>query len=218
MAYSEMSYAEVSQDPEADLPSSPRRQHPRLPGASLGRYRLGRLGWTGLFFGTAIASGFLFYVIFSVFLATPVLPYKAPSLLPVNMTELLDAEENGQPVIGLLTSDTRLKPEAPDIDYHELSLEEMTEMIGRTRGYFARDWSLPLGWNNVRRIVCLILIRCSQDAKMRYIIEAAHTQAKILNRTLVLPSFVYARACEYELCVLATSPIRRVADRSRAPQ
>ncbi|KAI0316207.1 hypothetical protein OF83DRAFT_283845 [Amylostereum chailletii] len=34
---------------------------------------------------------------------------------------------------------------------------------------------------------------------MRYIIDAAFLQAQLLNRTLVLPSFVYARGCEYEL-------------------
>jgi hypothetical protein len=36
---------------------------------------------------------------------------------------------------------------------------------------------------------------------MRYIIDAALLQADLLNRTLVLPSFVYARACEYNMCV-----------------
>ncbi|KAF8266931.1 hypothetical protein EI94DRAFT_1583000 [Lactarius quietus] len=55
-----------------------------------------------------------------------------------------------------------------------------------TRGFFSRDYSLGLGWNNVR-----------------YIIEAALLQAELLNRTLVLPSFVYARACEYNITVCA---------------
>jgi hypothetical protein len=36
---------------------------------------------------------------------------------------------------------------------------------------------------------------------MRYIIDAALLQADLLNRTLILPSFVYARACEYNMCV-----------------
>ncbi|KAI9450389.1 hypothetical protein BJY52DRAFT_179566 [Lactarius psammicola] len=38
---------------------------------------------------------------------------------------------------------------------------------------------------------------------MRYIIEAALLQAELLGRTLVLPSFVYARACEYNITVCA---------------
>lgn len=36
---------------------------------------------------------------------------------------------------------------------------------------------------------------------MRYIIEAAAEQARILDRTLIIPSFVYARSCEYDMCV-----------------
>ena len=34
---------------------------------------------------------------------------------------------------------------------------------------------------------------------MHYIIGAALLEASILNRTLILPSFVYARACEYDM-------------------
>jgi hypothetical protein len=36
---------------------------------------------------------------------------------------------------------------------------------------------------------------------MQYILEAALLQANLLNRTLVIPSFVYARACEYHMYV-----------------
>ena len=36
---------------------------------------------------------------------------------------------------------------------------------------------------------------------MRYIIDAALLQAGLLNRTLVIPSFIYARTCEFELYV-----------------
>jgi len=31
---------------------------------------------------------------------------------------------------------------------------------------------------------------------MRYIIEAAALHAKLLNRTLIIPSYVYAKSCE----------------------
>jgi hypothetical protein len=37
---------------------------------------------------------------------------------------------------------------------------------------------------------------------MQYILDAALLQARLLNRTLVIPSFVYARACEYHMYVL----------------
>ncbi|KZP26132.1 hypothetical protein FIBSPDRAFT_909313 [Athelia psychrophila] len=52
-------------------------------------------------------------------------------------------------------------------------------MVAQTRGYWARDYSLTLGWNN-----------------MRYIIETALLHGALLNRTVILPSFVYARSCE----------------------
>src|SRR6266403_351367 len=34
---------------------------------------------------------------------------------------------------------------------------------------------------------------------MRYILDAAVLQAELLNRTLIIPSFVYARACQYNM-------------------
>ncbi|PBK61615.1 hypothetical protein ARMSODRAFT_990619 [Armillaria solidipes] len=58
------------------------------------------------------------------------------------------------------------------------------QLVSTTEGYFARDWSLGLGWNN-----------------MRYIIDSALLQAKLLRRTLIIPSFVYARSCEYDVHV-----------------
>ncbi|KAI9509096.1 hypothetical protein F5148DRAFT_1148555 [Russula earlei] len=64
--------------------------------------------------------------------------------------------------------------------------ESIRDIAALTRGFFSRDYSLGLGWNN-----------------MRYIIDAAVLQAELLNRTLVIPSFVYARACEYNLTVCA---------------
>jgi len=66
------------------------------------------------------------------------------------------------------------------------TLDRLEGLVNQTRGYFARDYSLWLGWNN-----------------MRYIIEASVLQASLLNRTLIIPSFVYARHCEYPLGVCA---------------
>jgi hypothetical protein len=31
----------------------------------------------------------------------------------------------------------------------ELTVDELKAMVARTKGYFVRDWSLYLGWNNV---------------------------------------------------------------------
>ena len=36
---------------------------------------------------------------------------------------------------------------------------------------------------------------------MQYVLDAALLQANLLNRTLIIPSFVYARACEYHMYV-----------------
>ena len=36
---------------------------------------------------------------------------------------------------------------------------------------------------------------------MQYILDASLQQARLLNRTLVIPSFVYARACEHHMYV-----------------
>ncbi|KAH9954442.1 hypothetical protein BC827DRAFT_1143894 [Russula dissimulans] len=67
-----------------------------------------------------------------------------------------------------------------------LTVEQIRDIVAPTRGFFTRDYSLGLGWNN-----------------MRYIIDAALLQSQILHRTLVIPSFVYARACEFDLYVCA---------------
>ncbi|KAK0454088.1 uncharacterized protein EV420DRAFT_1749629 [Desarmillaria tabescens] len=73
----------------------------------------------------------------------------------------------------------------PPADPERLTnVEELRELVSTTDGYFARDWSLGLGWNNIR-----------------FIIDSALLQAKLLHRTLILPSFVYARGCEYDMQV-----------------
>ncbi|KZV73302.1 hypothetical protein PENSPDRAFT_574831 [Peniophora sp. CONT] len=64
------------------------------------------------------------------------------------------------------------------LDYHSLEVDELSALVAHTKGFYARDYSLWLGWNN-----------------MRYIIDTAFLQARLLNRTLLLPSFVYARGC-----------------------
>jgi hypothetical protein len=57
---------------------------------------------------------------------------------------------------------------------------------------------------------------------MQYILDAALLQANLLNRTLVVPSFVYARACEYHMYVFFfcfTPPVassQRVIESSEA--
>lgn len=76
----------------------------------------------------------------------------------------------------------------------ELDLESLQAIVSRTRGYYARDYSMTLGWNN-----------------MRYIIETALHHGSLLNRTVIIPSFVYARACEYsnDVCAAYATMVNR---------
>ena len=36
------------------------------------------------------------------------------------------------------------------LDYHKLDADELSGMVTRAKGFYARDYSLWLGWNNVR--------------------------------------------------------------------
>ncbi|KAF9228706.1 hypothetical protein BS17DRAFT_772382 [Gyrodon lividus] len=72
------------------------------------------------------------------------------------------------------------------LDNEELPLEALQSIVAGTRGYYARDYSMGLGWNN-----------------MRYIIETSLYHGSLLNRTVIIPSFVYARSCEYDNAVCA---------------
>ena len=44
---------------------------------------------------------------------------------------------------------------------------------------------------------------------MRYIIETAILHGRILNRTTIIPSHVYARACEFDLyaCIISNNAL-----------
>lgn len=83
----------------------------------------------------------------------------------------------------------------------EWSFERLQEAVKATKGYYSRDYSLWLGWNNVSRRLIFIIEPNTHSLlnQMRYIIEAGMLQASLLNRTLVIPSFVYARACEHDM-------------------
>ncbi|QRW05104.1 O-FucT domain protein [Ceratobasidium sp. AG-Ba] len=92
-------------------------------------------------------------------------------------------------VSSMTKNGTREKAEAD-----RWALSDLKEIVSRTKGYYARDYSLNLGWNN-----------------MRFIIETGLLHAHLLNRTLVIPSFVYARACEFEVhaCAAYTTMVNR---------
>jgi hypothetical protein len=93
---------------------------------------------------TALFSGLLFYfILFSLVFSRPSLhalskgylyddPYTVTVYSPPLPTNL-DARPPGLNVDGLL----------------EKNPDELRAMIATTNGYFVRDWSLYLGWNNV---------------------------------------------------------------------
>ena len=83
-----------------------------------------------------------------------------------------------------------------------LSLKQIRDIVGTTRGFFARYYSLDLGWNNVSIHANLIRVELiKSQKKMQYILESSLLEANLLNRTLIIPTYVYARACEYHMYV-----------------
>ncbi|PVG00773.1 hypothetical protein CPB86DRAFT_754331 [Serendipita vermifera] len=138
--------------------------------------RRSRVHQTALFFGTAAIAGILFNLLFFQL-------YNTRSSQIVHLDD--SSTETQCPLPPAVTNVPKTSP----LQWRPLedkTLEELRDMVATTKGYYARDWSLGLGWNN-----------------MRYIIEASLLHAQLLNRTLVLPSFVYARSCEFEIHVCA---------------
>ncbi|KAH0830351.1 hypothetical protein J3R83DRAFT_1745 [Lanmaoa asiatica] len=84
----------------------------------------------------------------------------------------------------------------------DFDLKALHSMVTGTRGYYARDYSMGLGWNNVshfasHRLFALIHLQ------MRYIIETAIHHGSLLNRTVIIPSYIYARSCEFQNAICA---------------
>ncbi|KAG8903163.1 hypothetical protein FRB99_003664 [Tulasnella sp. 403] len=146
------------------------------------------------FFGTAAITGIVFHLLFvglggnDAVRDVPVLKNWIPPSAEVqiirepcpnliNPTQTTPSNSPTPRPVPPIVDTTPLR-ETPN----DMTLEELRAMVSKTKGYFSRDFSLGLGWNNVR-----------------YIIEQALVQGTLLNRTVVLPSFVYARSCEWEI-------------------
>ncbi|KAI0314068.1 hypothetical protein OF83DRAFT_1285805 [Amylostereum chailletii] len=208
-------------------PPSPSPSRFKLPPALL--HRFGKVGATTAFFGTAALSGCLLYLLLLFFFSGPPAhdpnAKYTPALLPdgrpwEDAAAIATATDPTATAVHVPPESILAPPHqvdyaaptspvynasapvAPPLDYHELSLEGLRDHVAQTNGYFVRDWSLALGWNNVSafplcRVPPPVAEACA--VQVRYIIEASFVHAQLLNRTLVLPSFVYARACEYGL-------------------
>ena len=58
--------------------------------------------------------------------------------------------------VGILSQMTRLplrSPPSPVSNF--LTLEQIRDIVAPTRGFYSRDYSLYLGWNNVSRLLAL---------------------------------------------------------------
>jgi len=164
------------------------------------------------FFGTAALFGIIFYIIFFSFnpLSTNISSVSHPRPPPWLDDPSAYSQETcaarSPPPIKYLTvtadapapTATVFKDRWANVD--DMTLEQIREMVSKTKGLFARDFSLGLGWNNVSGLDSAnIPISPIIRVQMRYIFEAALLHATMLNRTLVIPSFVYSRSCEFDM-------------------
>ena len=91
-----------------------------------------------------------------------------------------------------------LSPSPSSLVSDVLTVEQIRDIVASTRGFFSRDYCLNLGWNNVSVSLWHQISATYDFGQVRYIIESALLQAELLNRTLVLPSFINARGCVYD--------------------
>ncbi|QRV76198.1 O-FucT domain protein [Ceratobasidium sp. AG-Ba] len=145
------------------------------------------------FFGTAAITGIIFHLVLVGLGSTEAVRQRVPTAVtdwlpggnkPTGDKITVIHEKPDCPIIPVSNNPSASKTPEQIIAEEEApwTLDQLREMVSHTKGYYGRDYSLGLGWNNVR-----------------YIFEASLLHARLLNRTLVLPSFVYARACEWEI-------------------
>jgi hypothetical protein len=176
------------------------------------------------FLGTAAATGILFHLILLAFDAVPrndlaIAPSikgwwhgdgASPPEPPSHTSGSGDEDHAGLPSHvcpagnqSLTVSSSYIRPGLGQYviaDEDEWTMDRIRKMVEGTKGYYVRDYSLGLGWNNVSFMHSdIVLIYSLVGLQMRYIVETSLLHAQLLNRTLVLPSFIYARACEWNM-------------------
>jgi len=70
----------------------------------------------------------------------------------IGLLSVLPLDSPGQPEQPFNTAPPQVslpRPQRKHDDDH-LDLEEIRDLVAKTKGYFVRDYSLGLGWNNVR--------------------------------------------------------------------
>lgn len=53
-----------------------------------------------------------------------------------------------------------IPPTRTQREREHLSIEQLREIVAPTKGFWARDWSLNLGWNNVRVLLVALMHYC----------------------------------------------------------
>lgn len=127
--------------------------HPAMPKQRKQQFPLPRFRTSITFVLTALFTGFLFYfIVFSVILSKPSLRASSKDYL-FGDDDLQDALYQTVTVTVAPPLPTDLEEKPPGLNVEglvELSPDELREMVAGTNGYLVRDWSLGLGWNNVR--------------------------------------------------------------------
>jgi hypothetical protein len=102
------------------------------------------------FLATSLACGVGFsLVLFTIVFGVP--SFRASTreyLFGAELTPAITTET----ALSTVTETYYPPPPVPTLNSHgilEKDLTELREMVDRTNGYYARDWSLGLGWNNV---------------------------------------------------------------------
>lgn len=113
--------------------------------------------FTVAFATTAVFCGVVLGALaLSVFGSPPPDSFLSPLRRPESQPDhSIGAPPPQPPNSSLETTETTVVPQPPapkpqrKHDDQSLDIDELKDLIGRTRGYYVRDWSLGLGWNNV---------------------------------------------------------------------
>jgi len=108
----------------------------------------------GIFFGSFVLVGFIFYMAF----LSPHGPLLFSSSEPYGFFKLgTSSTQHLSSDKSTPTNHASSLYEAPSLPSDVLPLEQIKDIVATTRGFFARDYSLNLGWNNVS--ICGNMIR-----------------------------------------------------------
>jgi hypothetical protein len=102
---------------------------------------------TCILIATAVLSGVFLALVLSLFGSPPEGLFSVLPLGPSGRPEIVLNSTSPPPLISPPPPPPQYKNH--DDDDH-LGLEELRDLVAQTKGYFVRDYSLGLGWNNVR--------------------------------------------------------------------